>query len=297
MADEKDPFEGTRMSLAQHLEELRKRLLRGTIAVAVVFCVAWEFRDEIAKTMLWPLDRSVILLNRDEVEKYETFLKEHPDHARSEFFESDDPADKRLKHPVSSLPLITGPSEGFFFAFRNCLYAALFVGGPVLLWQMWGFIAAGLYQKERRMVMSYFPLSFLLFVAGVAMSFFLMVPYGIYYLQATLPATLAEFRPSLTEYLAFLSNTSLWAGLIFQMPIVIQVLIRLDFVQAKTFSRFRKHFIIASFLVSGIVTPSADPYSQTFMAVPMWLLYEIGILMGRWSVWRRDRGKPAESAA
>ena len=297
MAEEKDPFEGTRMSLAQHLEELRKRLLRGTIAVAIVFCVAWEFRDEISKAILWPLDRAVTLLNRDEVEKQETFLKEHPDHPRSEVFETDDPADKHLRKSYSSLPQVIGIGEGFFFAFRNCIYAALFIGGPVLLWQMWGFIAAGLYPKEKRMVMGYFPLSVLLFVTGVAMSFFIMVPYGIYYLQITLPADLAEFRPSLSEYMAFLSNTSLWAGVIFQMPIVIQVLIRLDLVEARTFSKFRKHFIIASFLISGIVTPSADPYSQTFLAIPMWLLYEIGILMGRWSVWRRDRGKPAEAAA
>jgi sec-independent protein translocase protein TatC len=115
------------------------------------------------------------------------------------------------------------------------------------------------------------------------------VPYGIYALQNTLPQDLAEFRAKLDEYMEFLSNTCLWAGITFQLPIVMQVLIRLDIVAAKTFSRFRKHFIVASFLISGIITPGADPYSQTLLAIPMWFLYELGILMGRWSVWRAKK--------
>lgn len=296
MASEKeaDPFGHTRMSLAEHLEELRKRLLRGVIAVALAFVVAWEFRDAIAVVILRPLERAAGWINRDLVEEHEEYLAEHPEVPRTEFFLSEDPADKELRKPVDWKPQALAPGENFFFAFRNCLYAALFLGGPVLLWQMWGFIAAGLYSKERRMVMSYFPLSLLLFLGGVAVAYYLMVPYGLYFLQKTLPTDLVDFRPRLEDYLGFLTNTCLWAGAVFQLPIVIQVLIRLEMVQAKTFARYRKHFILASFLLSGIVTPSADPYSQVFMAVPMWLLYELGILMGRWSL--RKRARAAESA-
>lgn len=137
------------------------------------------------------------------------------------------------------------------------------------------------------MVMGYFPLSLVLFLAGLAMSFFLMVPMGIYYLQLTLPQDLVVFNPKLDEYMEFLSKTCIWTGAMFQMPILIQVLIRLDLVQAATFARYRKHFIVVAFVVSGFVTPSADPYSQTLLAAPMILLYELGLLMGRWSTRKR----------
>lgn len=291
MVDPEDPFAQTRMTLAQHLEELRKRVLRGVLAVFVALCVAWEFRDEISQAMLWPLERAVTWLNEDLVEKHAAYLAEHPETPRTEFFLSEDPTDTRLKRPFESKPQITGISEGFFFAFRNAMYAAVAAGGPVLLWQMWGFIAAGLYRKEQRMVMGYFPLSLCLFAAGLAMSFFLMVPVGIYYLQLTLPQELAEFKPKLDEYMEFLSRTCLWTGVMFQMPLVIQVLIRLDVVGAATFAKYRKHFVVIAFVVSGFVTPSADPYSQILLAGPMVVLYELGIWTGRFATRKRKRAE------
>ncbi len=295
MAEEDDPFAHTRMSLSQHLEELRKRLIRGVFAVFIAFCFCWEANETISHWMLWPLTQSVEWLNRDQAEAAEAFLKAHPDHARSEFFVSDDPNDHRLKNPIDPKPQALDISETFFFGFRNAMYAAIALGGPVLLWQMWGFIAAGLYQKERKLVMSYFPLSLFLFACGLASAFFALVPYGIYYLQKTLPQDLAAFKPALGPYMEFLSNTALWTGVTFQMPIVMQVLIRIDLIEAKTFAKFRRHFIVASFLISGIITPSADPYSQTLLAIPMWGLYELGIAMGRYSVWRAKKRAEAEA--
>lgn len=293
MADPVDPFAQTRMTLAQHLDELRKRVLRGVIAVFLAFCVAWEFNEPIARGMQWPFMRAVGWLNEDLVEEHEAFLKEHPEIPRTEFFLSEDPADQRLKQPFHDKLQATGISEIFMFSFRNAMYAAVAAGGPVLLWQMWGFIAAGLYQKEKRMVMGYFPASLLLFVAGLAMSFFLLVPTGIYYLQKTLPQDLVDFNPKLDEYMEFLSKTCIWSGAMFQMPLLIQVLIRLDMVQAETFAKYRKHFIVVAFVISGFVTPSADPYSQTLLAGPMILLYELGIWMGRWATRKKKRTEVA----
>jgi sec-independent protein translocase protein TatC len=287
MVDPADPFAQTRMTLAQHLDELRKRVLRGVIAVLIAFCVAWEFNPQIANGVQWPFKRAIAWLNADMVADHEAYLKEHPEVPRTEFFLSDDPADTRLQKPYTDKLQATGISEIFMFSFRNTMYVAVAVGGPIVLWQMWGFIAAGLYKKEKRMVMGYFPLSLLLFFAGLAMSFFLLVPTGIYYLQLTLPQDLVEFSPKLDEYMEFLSRTCLWTGVMFQMPILIQVLIRLDLVQAATFARYRKHFIVVAFVISGFVTPSADPYSQTLLAAPMVLLYELGIWMGRWSTRKR----------
>lgn len=286
---EDDPFANTRMSLAQHLDELRKRMIRGVLALFIAWIVAFSYSELTSRWVLWPLESAVAWLNRDLVEDAEQRLKDHPEIARAELFQSDDPADQRLKRAFSDKPQLIDMSEGFFYAFRLSLYAAFALGGPVLLWQMWGFIAAGLYERERKLVMRYFPASLFLFVAGLAAAFFGLVPFGIYFLQQTVPFDMADFRPSLENYLSFLSRTCLWAGLVFQTPLIIQVLIRLELVQASTFARYRKHFIVAAFLISGFVTPSADPYSQVLLAVPMWLLYETGILLGRMSVAKRAK--------
>ena len=289
-AGDPDPFQHTRMSLGEHLEELRRRLFRGILALAIAFGVSWGFHDRIDRWMLWPLETSVGWINAKLADDAERHLAEHPETPRSELFQTDDPSDRRLREALDARPQGIAIGEGFFFAFKNAGWFALFLGAPVLLWQMWGFIAAGLYERERRMVMRYFPASLALFAAGVLASFFVMVPVGIYFLQLSgLDFALVEFDPSLREYMSFLTTTTLAAGTVFQLPLVMQVLIRLDIVPADTFARYRRHCIVGCFLVSGIVTPSGDPASQALMAVPMWLLYEAGIVAGRMAVRRQAR--------
>jgi len=284
MADPEDPLQSSRMSLGEHLDELRRRLTLGLGALLVAFFAAWAFHERIDRWMLWPLETAVEHINAARVEEYEDLLAEDPSLPRSTYFLSDDPSDRRLRDPVDSRPQTIGVTEGFFFAFRNSLYFAILLGAPALLWQLWRFIAAGLYERERKIVLRYFPASVLLFLSGVAVSFFLMVPLGIYFLQVTMPASLATFRPTLGDYLAFVTNTCLWAGVVFQVPIVIQVLIRLDLVAAETFARYRRHCVVLCFVVSAIVTPTGDPFMQFFLAAPMWVLYEIGLFAGRLSV-------------
>jgi sec-independent protein translocase protein TatC len=287
---EPDPFQHTRMSLGEHLEELRRRLFRGILALAIAFGVSWGFHDRIDRWMLWPLQTSVGWINSKLAQDAERHLAEHPEIPRSELFLSDDPSDRRLRKALDPRPQGIAIGEPFFFSFKNAGWFALFLGAPVLLWQMWGFIAAGLYERERRMVMRYFPASLALFAVGVLASFFVMVPVGIYFLQLSgLDFALVEFDPSLREYMSFLTTTTLAAGTVFQLPLVMQVLIRLDIVPADTFARYRRHCIVGCFLVSGIVTPSGDPASQALMAVPMWLLYEAGIVAGRMAVRRQAR--------
>ena len=289
-AGDPDPFQHTRMSLGEHLEELRRRLFRGILALAIAFGVSWGFHDRIDLWMLWPLQTSVGWINAKLADDAERQLAEHPEIPRSALFLSDDPSDRRLREALDPRPQGIAIGEPFFFSFKNAGWFALFLGAPVLLWQMWGFIAAGLYERERRMVMRYFPASLALFAAGVLASFFVMVPVGIYFLQLSgLDFALVEFDPSLREYMSFLTTTTLAAGTVFQLPLVMQVLIRLDIVPADTFARYRRHCIVGCFLVSGIVTPSGDPASQALMAVPMWLLYEAGIVAGRMAVRRQAR--------
>ena len=154
------------IEVIEHLEELRRRLFRGILALALAFCVAWAFHDRIDRWMLWPLQTSVSWLNSKRAEDAERYLAEHPETPRSELFLTDDPSDRRLRKSYDPNPQQIAIGERFFFSFKNAGWFALFLGAPVLLWQMWGFIAAGLYERERRMVMRYFPASLALFAAG-----------------------------------------------------------------------------------------------------------------------------------
>ena len=272
------------MSLGEHIEELRRRLIRGLLAIFVAFFVGWFFKDATTEIVMRPMRQSLEWVDRDQVAKYEQRLTEEPDLRRSEFFLSDDPEETGLRQEltVAQRPLALGYAEPFWFALKVTLIFAFIVGSPVLLWQMWMFVAAGLYKHERRVVLSYFPVSLLLFAGGVVFGFFVLVPYGFYFLASTFPAEKLAFQPRLAEFFSLLSILTLALGVIFQLPLLMQVLVRLDLVQREVFARYRLHFIVGAFVIGAMLTPP-DPVTQSLLAGPMILLYEIGLFSTRFA--------------
>lgn len=287
MAEDRDPFESTRMSLGEHLAELRKRLFRGVLALLIAFCVGWAYYDPFTTILLQPLKYAIDRVQADQLEKYEAKLLENPATPRTEYFITGDPGDKRLRPEltVESRPIVTGIGEGFWFSLRVAIVFAMIVGGPVLLWQMWQFIAAGLYKHERRIVLSYFPASLLLFIAGVLFGYFWLLPYGMYFMAKAYDPEKVGAMFSLAEYWGFFITMTLALGGIFQLPVVMFALVHIDLVARETFRRFRPHFCVFAFVFGGIVTPP-DPWSQFLVALPMVGLYEIGLL-ATWPVARR----------
>jgi sec-independent protein translocase protein TatC len=294
MVDEqKDPFEHTRMTLGEHLSELRRRLFRGLLALFVAFAVGWYFYEEAGEAFLWPMRQAVERVNAEQLLKYEKKLVDEPGHARSEYFQSDDPADKRLRPElvITTRMVATAPGEQFAYALKVSTILAFAFGAPVLLWQMWGFIAAGLYPRERRMVFLHFPLSLGLFLIGVAFGFFVMMPFAFYFLITTFPPEKIEFLPSLESYVSLLTSLTLILGGVFQLPLVMFALVKLDLVPRSTFVRYRRHFIVATFVLAGLLTPP-DPYTQSMMAIPMLLLYEAALFATRFV----DKREPEKKA-
>lgn len=280
---EEDPARGKRMSLGEHLDELRRRLTRGILAVLVAFVAGYFFYDQTTEVVMRPMRQSLEWLDSDQVEKYEALLAADPSVPRSTYFVSDDPAETELlpELTVADRPQAIGFGETMWFSIKVTLIFALFVGAPVLLWQMWQFIAAGLYDNERRIVLSYFPTSIALFLAGVGFGFFIMVPYGFYFLAGTLPPEKVAFSPRLSDYLSLLLSLTLALGAIFQMPLLMHVLVRLDLVTRQTFSKYRAHFVLGAFVIGALLTPP-DPFTQMLMAGPMIVLFEIGLISTRW---------------
>jgi sec-independent protein translocase protein TatC len=282
MADDKDPFEGSRMTLGGHLEELRKRLFRSVIVLVIAFGAAWWFKEALVDVVMWPLRTSVDRINAELVERYEADLVGNPGTPRSKYFRTDAPEDKELRDPVDARPVALQIGESFFFALNVSIYCACFIGGPFVLWQLWQFIAAGLYPREKRLVYLYFPFSVLLFLAGVVFCFVWIIPTGMYFLAQTFPVETVRLQLSLEKYFDFLSTMCLAMGAMFQLPLVMIFLSSIGLVDPRTYSKYRPHFLIGALFVAGVITPGPDWVSQVLMTAPIYVLYEVGIIVARW---------------
>lgn len=235
----KDPeAELPKMSFLDHLEELRKRLLVSIIAVAVGFLACWAFAENIFGKLQEPLT---------------AFL----------------PKGDKLAYTRLTAP--------FFLYMKVAFFAGLFVAAPVVLFQLWLFIAPGLYKRERRMAAPFIIFGTLFFIAG-----------GYFGYRFLLPATCSffvetgkQFKQMVTvdDYFSFASTIILATGLVFETPILIFFLARLGIVTPAFLMQKFKYAIVLSFVIAAIVTPTPDMVTQAALAVPMIVLYLIGVLV------------------
>ncbi len=225
-----------KMSFLDHLEELRKRLMVSFIAVAVGFFACWAFAEPIFEKLQEPLA---------------AFLPE-----------GDTLAYTRLTAP-------------FFLYMKVAFFAGLFVASPVILLQLWLFIAPGLYKKERRLAAPFIIFGSIFFLVG-----------GYFGYRFLLPATCSffvetgkQFKQMVTvdDYFSFASTIILACGLVFETPILIFFLARLGIVTPAFLMQKFKYAVVLSFVVAAIVTPTPDIVTQSALAVPMILLYLIGV--------------------
>ncbi|MEX1025165.1 MAG: twin-arginine translocase subunit TatC [Planctomycetota bacterium] len=273
-----DPFQGSRMTLGEHLDELRSRLLKGLAAVALAFAVAWVFRSPITLFVEEPYLHAMEMLEVHYVQEAQRAVAEGA--PKGEYCIDPDPLsdDWRLMG-FSKRPETIGAAEKFTVQLQICLYFALFVGSPVLFWQLWQFVAAGLYQRERRAIRAFFPLSMLLFVLGTSFGYLALVPYAVYFLNVGEIETGLP-RVTLQAYLVFLRSLCLALGVVFQLPLLMAFLGYAGIVLPGTMARYRGHFAISAFVFAAILTPP-DPITQSMLAIPMVFLYELGILAAR----------------
>lgn len=300
-APDPDPVEAHRMSLGDHLEELRRRLVIGVAAVVACFLLAFAFADRPRGTValvMAPMVRAVEWLNEDYRSLYEEALVADSSIERTKWFESDDPSDRgygELRDPISEQGQTTGVGELFLTKLKASFYVGLFLGGPILIWQLWLFVAAGLYKSERRAVMSFLPVALLLFAGGILFGYFGLVPYGFYFLNEPTNVSLPKPDFKLDQYFQFLSSLCIALGFVFQLPIVMTALARVGIVTAKQISSFRRYFILLAFVVAAILTPP-DPITQLMMAVPLILLYEVGLITSRFAARKRRDDPPGPDA-
>lgn len=195
----------------------------------------------------------------------------------------------RKQLPANSTMIATDVTATFMAPFKLNFFIALMIAMPFIIYQLWAFIKPALYEKEKNLA---FPLLFgsiILFYAGVAFAYFIALPSILHFFISVSPETVAPMT-DINSYLSFCLKLFLVFGLTFEIPIITLVLILIGLVSTKTLAEKRRFIVVGCFFVSMFITPP-DAISMIMLAVPMWMLFEIGLLLGKII----EKGKPIEA--
>lgn len=236
--DQEDELAGTEQPFVSHLIELRDRLIKATIAVAVVSAVL----------AIWPGPAAL----------YDILAAPLVAHL-----------------PKGATLIATSVISPFIVPLKILLMAAFLIALPVVLWQVWAFVAPGLYSHEKKLVLPLVVSSTILFFIGVAFCYFFVFGQVFSFIQSFAPKSITA-APDIEAYLSFVLTMFIAFGAAFEVPIVVIVLARMGIVSIDKLKEFRGYFIVLAFIIAAVITPP-DVVSQLALAIPMVLLYEVGI--------------------
>jgi sec-independent protein translocase protein TatC len=181
--------------------------------------------------------------------------------------------------PKGATMIATDVTGTFFVPLKVTLMTAFLVALPYVLWQAWAFVAPGLYQHEKRLALPVLISSCVFFLIGMAFAYFVVFPVAFTFFAAYAPAGVTMMT-DIDKYLSFVLTMFIAFGLTFEVPVVVIVLVRMRVVSLEKLRAIRPYVIVGAFVVGAIFTPP-DVVSQLLLAVPMWLLYELGLIMAR----------------
>jgi sec-independent protein translocase protein TatC len=184
-----------------------------------------------------------------------------------------------LQRPMPTRLIFIAPTEAFFVNLKVALYAGLFLSIPLILFQVWKFVAPGLYEHERRYSYPFLIISTVLFLVGAAFAYLVILPIALHFLIAQGGE---HWQPNITlsNYLAFCMRLLLAAGLIFEFPVMMYFLTKVGVVTPEFLVKNRKYAVLAAFVISAILTPP-DVFSQVLLAIPLFLLFEASIFVAK----------------
>jgi sec-independent protein translocase protein TatC len=230
--------ENGKMPFTEHLAELRKRLIICFAGIGVGFGIAYSFKETLFVLLMHPL--------------------------------------KGAMAPGQKL-IYTGLPGAFFVYIEVSFFGGILFAAPLILFEMWLFIAPGLYKNERRFLLPLLVLSCFFFAGGVLFGYSVVFPYAFKYLLG-FESDLVQALPSMREYLTLATTLLIAFGFIFQLPLVMTMLSRFGIVTPRFLSKNRKYAFLLSFVVAAIVTPTPDVVNQCLMAGPLVILYEVSIV-------------------
>src|SRR5690242_3669968 len=242
MEDEEDQL--TTMSLVDHLEELRWRILKSLIAVAVGTIIAFIFREQIVRFLAAPLPQGADMLTHGKI-------------------------------------VVTGITEGFTVFLLISFAAGMILALPVILYQTWAFVAPGLYVHEKRAAIPFIFIGLVLFVVGVSLGY-IVLRYPVEWLVNFASNTFVELITA-NSYFTFVAFFVLAFGLVFELPLVLTFMAQVGIITSDTLKRRRASSHIGMWIASTFLTPGADIYSPIILGTAMSFLYELTIVFIRWT--------------
>ncbi len=243
------PTDGDAMTLMEHLVELRTRLTRAALGVLIGMIIGF-----VLIMPQGPVELINVIIN--------TFAAPLPGQAYA---------------PVQSV----GTTEQFTSFMKVALMIGIMLAMPVIVFQLYAFIVPGLTDRERRMVLVSLPFVTLFFAAGVAFGWFITVPTAIRFLIGFSSSELIQSQPTLSDFLDTVTMLLLINGIVFELPVIILTLAFIGVVTAQQLAGYRRYAMVLVVIIAALITPTGDPVNLLLLAVPMYLLYEVGIILAR----------------
>jgi len=226
-----------KIPFTSHLEELRRRLIACFIAVGIGFVLSYGFKEKLFQILTRPLIS--VMKTGDKL-------------------------------------IFTGLPEAFFTYLKVAFLSGIILATPIIFYEFWMFVAPGLYNKEKRLMVPIVFLSTIFFVSGAFFGYFIVFPFGFKFFLGFASETIRPL-PSMREYLSFASKLLLAFGVVFELPLILTFLAKLGIVSVTFLKKNRKYALLLSFIVGAVLTPP-DVVTQILMALPLMVLYEISIV-------------------
>jgi len=230
------------MNFLKHAEELRKRIIYSVIPILVFFIPCYIFSKQLFELLMRPIIGNL---------------------------------------PEGSSLIFTRPAEGFLTYLKVSLFFSFFLSVPFILYNIWHFVSPALYKNEKRVVIPLVTFGTAFFILGALFCYFLAAPRGLEFLLGEYTTQYVKAFPSIKEALSFLTALMLGFGLVFEFPLVIFILSRLGLVTAGFLARQRKYALLINAVLAAFITPTTDAVSMMFMLVPLFIFYELGIVIAK----------------
>ena len=249
------PEEDRELSFLEHLVELRGRLLKACLSVVVVLICLLPFSRHLYETLASPL---------------------------------------MAQMPEGSTMIAIDVASPFLTPFKLTLLLSIMISIPVVLYQLWAFVAPGLYKHEQRLVMPLLVSSTMLFYAGMAFAYFVVFPLVFGFLVGVAPEGV-EVMTDISRYLDFVITIFFAFGLAFEVPVATVLLVMVGVTTPESLREKRPYVIVGAFVLGMLLTPP-DIISQTLLAIPVWLLFEVGVIASRYMIKRKEEAARASEA-
>ncbi|WP_396223468.1 twin-arginine translocase subunit TatC [Gemmatimonas sp.] len=246
------------MPFLEHLEELRWRLFKIALALAIGIGVSFA--------LIFSKQIDVVAILSEPIRPY-----------------------------ITGKLIVTHPGDLFDIAMDAAITLGLIAASPVIVWQIWGFLSPALYTHEKKVVIPSLVGAALLFLMGMTLAFKYVIPVTLQFF-ASFQSGVVEIMPTVKDYMGFVISMCLAFGTVFELPVVIALLSALGIVQPQYLSKFRRHAAVGCLIAAAIITPGSDPTSLLLLTIPLYGLYEVSISVSRLIARRRERSLAAEVA-